>query len=45
VGGKREKIKNFLNKGGTLGSKKGFKGASRVDKIIFYYPVLFYYIN
>jgi len=38
-------MKNFLNKGGALGSKKGFKGASRVDRIIFHCPVLFYYIS
>jgi hypothetical protein len=27
----------FLNEGGALGSKEGFKSAYKVNKIIFYY--------
>jgi hypothetical protein len=49
LGSRRQKGKDkktsFLNKGGALGSKEGSKGTSRVDRITFYYPILFYYIS
>ena len=35
--GKRRKT-SFLNEGSVLGSKKGFKGINRVDRITFYFP-------